>query len=410
MSRWPVQASRVALALIMMLTALLAACQPTGSRVVRVYASFPLRGPQLGGGIVKGIQLAFDGNASRIGHTEVELVILDNGDKNGQWQAELELANVQQAINDSLTVAYLGPMNSGAAKISLPLTNRAGIVQISPSTTWPGLTKPGFAQGEPAIFYPTGRRNFFRTCSTDDAQGPAAASWARDLKFQSFYVLDDGEAYGAGVAALFARRAEQLGLTKAGHQTIDKTAQDFETVLAEIKQARPDVVYFGGAVANKAALIVRQMRSMGISAAFMGPDAIADTSLIDLAGPAADGVYVTWVGAPPDQLTSDLGQSFYAAFKHRYNEEPEAFARPGYDAAQVLIAAMQSLAMQSPAMQSPVIDRASVLAYVSAGTEFEGTVGTFKFDHNGDTSVTLVSGSRVQNGTFQFARLLIERP
>ena len=56
--------------------------------------------PQIGGGIVKGIQLAFDGIASRIGHTEVELVILDNGDKNGQWQAELELANVQQAIDD----------------------------------------------------------------------------------------------------------------------------------------------------------------------------------------------------------------------------------------------------------------------------------------------------------------------
>ena len=111
--------------------------------------------------------------------------------------------------------------------------------------------------------------------------------------------------------------------------------------------------------------------------------------------------YATLVGAPPDRLTSEPGQSFYAAFKQKYNEEPEAFAQPGYDAAQVLIAAMR---------QSPVIDRAGVLAYVSAGTEFEGAVGTFKFDRNGDTSATLVSGSRVQNGTFQFAKLLIERP
>ncbi|HZY41655.1 MAG TPA: branched-chain amino acid ABC transporter substrate-binding protein [Anaerolineae bacterium] len=400
MSRWPVQVSRVALALIMMLTVLLAACQPTGSSVVRVYASFPLRGPKIGGGIVKGIQLAFDGIASHIGKTEVELVILDNGDKNGQWQAELELVNVQQAINDSLTVAYLGPMNSGAAKISLPLTNRAGLVQISPSTTWPGLTKPGFAQGEPAIFYPTGQRNFFRTCSTDDVQGPVAASWARDLKFRSFYVLDDGEAYGAGVAALFARRAEQLGLTNVGHQTIDKTSKDFKAVLTEVKQARPDVVYFGGTVASGAALIVQQMRALGIVAAFMGPDAIVDTSLIDLAGPDADGVYATFVGAPPDQLTSEMGQSFYAAFKQQYNEEPEAFAQFGYDAAQVVIAAMQ---------RASVIDRASLLADVRSGQEFQGTVGTFKFDRNGDTSVTLVSGSRVQNGVFKFSKVLTDR-
>lgn len=392
-----VQSSQVALASIVMLTVLLAMCLPIGSRVARVYASFPLRGPKIGGGIVKGIQLAFDDIESRVGSTQIELVILDDGDESGQWQAERELANVQQAIDDSLTVAYLGPMNSGAAKVSVPLTSRAGIVQISPGATWPGLTKPGFAQGEPAIFYPTGRRNFFRTCATDDVQGSAAADWAHDLKFRSFYVLDDGEAYGASAAALFARRAEQLGLTNAGHQTIDKTAQDFETVLAEVKQTRPDVVYFGGTVANGAALLVRQMRALGIPAAFMGPDAIADPSLIDLAGPAADGVYATWVGAPPEQLTSEPGQSFYAAFKQKYNEAPEAFAQLGYDAAQVLIAAMQSSA----------IDRAGILAYISAGTTFEGTAGTFQFDHNGDTSAILVSGSRVQNGTFQFVKSLI---
>ena len=89
------------------------------------------------------------------------------------------------------------------------------------------------------------------------------AGWARDLKFRSFYVLDDGEAYGASVAALFARRAAQLGLTNTGHQTIDKTAKDFEAVLAEVKQARPDVVYFGGTVATGAALIVKQIERAG---------------------------------------------------------------------------------------------------------------------------------------------------
>ncbi|MBI5565646.1 MAG: branched-chain amino acid ABC transporter substrate-binding protein [Chloroflexi bacterium] len=392
--------SRLCLALIVALTFSLAACQPTGSRVVRVYVSFPLRGPKIGGGIVKGIQLAFDGIESRIGGTEIVLEVRDNGDENGQWQPPMELDNVRQAVADPLAVAYLGPMNSGAAKLSLPITNRAGMIQISPSTTWPGLTKPGFAQGEPAVFYPTGRRNFFRTCSTDDVQGPAAAVWARDLKFRSFYVLDDGETYGAGVSALFARRAEQLGLKNAGHQTIDKTALDFTDVLTQVKQARPDVVYFGGTVANGAALIVEQMRAMGITAAFMGPDAIVDTSLIEDAHGKAEGVYATFVGAPPAQLTSAMGRDFYAAFKAKYNEEPEAFAQLGYDAAQVLIAAMQ---------RSTVIDRAGLLAYVAAADGFEGTVGPFDFDRNGDTTVTLVSGSRVRNGLFEFEKLLIDR-
>lgn len=403
MNRQPAHLSRLmsSLALIVALTLSLGACAPTGSRVVRIYLSFPMSGEaNIGRGIVKGIQLAFDQIESRIGGTEIVLEVRDNGDENGQWQPEKELENVRLAVADPVAVAYLGPMNSGAAKLSLPITNRAGLIQISPSTTWPGLTKPGFAQGEPAIFYPTGRRTFFRTCSTDDVQGPAAAVWAHDLKFRSFYVLDDGEAYGVGVSTLFARRAEQLGLKNSGRQTIDKTALDFTDVLTQVKQARPDVVYFGGTVANGAARLVTQMRELGITAAFMGPDAIVDTSLIDQAQSAAEGVYATFVGAPPAQLTSTLGQEFYAAFKAEYNEEPEAFAQLGYDAARVLITAMQ---------HSSVIDRASVLAFVNGAESFDGTVGTFGFDRSGDTTVTLVSGSRVRNGVFEFEKLLIER-
>lgn len=394
------QTSRIVLALLLMLTVGLVACQPTGTSLVRVYVSFPLRGPRIGGGIVKGIQLAFDEIGSRVGSTQIDLVILDNGDEGGQWQATTEVSNTLKAVDDPLAVAYLGPMNSGAAKLSLPITNRAGMLHISPTTTWPGLTKVGFAQGEPAIFYPTGKRHFFRTCSTDDLQGPAAARWARDLKFRSFYVLDDGEAYGAGVAALFARRAEQIGLTNLGQQTIDKIAKDFSTVLAEVKRADPDVVYFGGTVANGAALVVQQMRAQKIEAAFMGPDAIVDTTLIEIAGADAEGVYATFVGAPPDQLTTELGRKFYADFKQKYGEEPEAYAQSGYDAARVIIAALT---------KSSVIDRASVLAYVASGAEFDGTAGVFSFDRHGDTLITLVSGNVVQNGVFKFTQLLTEQ-
>jgi branched-chain amino acid transport system substrate-binding protein len=136
----------------------------------------------------------------------------------------------------------------------------------------------------------------------------------------------------------------------------------------------------------------------------MGPDAIVDTTLIDKAQGAAEGVYATFVGAPPAQLTSEMGQKFYADFKAKYNEEPEAFAQLGYDAAQVLITAMQA-----SAQQGGVIDRAGILAYVTSAAGFDGTVGPFGFDRNGDTTVTLVSGSRVRNGLFEFEKLLIDR-
>src|SRR5262245_56422281 len=59
----------------------------------------------------------------------------------GYWDAEKELATAKEAVEDKDVMAYIGPYNSGAAKVSMPILNAAGLVQITPSATWPGLTK-----------------------------------------------------------------------------------------------------------------------------------------------------------------------------------------------------------------------------------------------------------------------------
>ena len=57
-------------------------------------------------------------------------------------------------------MAYIGTYNSGAAKIAMPILNRAGLLMISPANTWPGLTKPGKGDpGEPEIYRPSGKLN-----------------------------------------------------------------------------------------------------------------------------------------------------------------------------------------------------------------------------------------------------------
>jgi branched-chain amino acid transport system substrate-binding protein len=386
---------------------LLAACQSGNAKLARVYVSLPLQGPSqdtksIGERIKQGIQLAFDEVDNQVstsaGNIQLDLLIRDDGNEVGQWQPELEAKNAQDASADSSAVAYLGPYNSGAAKKSIPILNRAGLLQISPSATWPGLTKPGFAQGEPGIFYPTGQRTFFRTTPTDDAQAPAAALWARSLGLKTFYVLDDGEAYGAGIANLFARAAQQLALYQSGHQTIDKAATDYRTILQDVKKADPDLVYFGGTAANGASRLLQQMREMGITAAFMGPDGLMDASLIEMAGPAAEGVYVTFVGVPPDRLASDVARKFYENYQKAYNEVPESFAAYGYDAGLAMIAALKN---------APTLDRAGVQAGLQTLPSFEGANGTYVFDRNGDNaSLRTVSGSIVENGAFKFVQTL----
>lgn len=380
-----------------LLAGVLSACSGQKTRL-KIVTSFPMRGIAIGRSIVDAVELALTEVNGQVAGYPVELVKLDDGNETGQWSADLEKANVEQAVADPSVIAYIGPLNSGAAKVSIPIASRAGLLQISPSATWPGLTKVGFEPGEPARFYPTGQRTFYRTCPTDDVQGPAAALWAKALGFRTVYIIDDGEAYGKGLADLFEQRAASAGLQVVGHETIDKTATDFMVTMSNLWRWKPDLVYFGGYTPNGAVPLLNQMRSVkpAITAAFMGADAIVDTAFVQGGGAHAEGVYATLVGVPPSQLTGP-GQAFFQAYQARYNRPPEAFAHYGYDAARVVFQALAA---------APTKDRPGVLKAMATLQTLEGASGPFSFDANGDTTLIIVSGNQVRDGQFNFVQLL----
>ncbi|MFQ5576647.1 MAG: branched-chain amino acid ABC transporter substrate-binding protein [Anaerolineae bacterium] len=372
---------------------------PSPGKVIKIVTSFPMQQVALGQSVVNSVKLALDETDYRIGDYTIQLIVLDGGKADGQWLPEKEAENARLAVNDPQVIAYIGPLNSGAAKVSIPITNQAGLLQISPTNTWPGLTKVGFAPGEPGIFYPTGRRNYFRTAPTDDLQAPAAVNWAQSLGFKTVYILDDGETYGKGLADLFEAFALDSSLHVMGHQTIDKSATDFTPILNQINRQIPnlDLIYFGGYSANGAPALVQQMRRLNMRAGFMGPDAIVDTFFVQEAGPAAEGVYATLVGVPPTQLTEGKGATFVNAYRQMYGIEPEAFSQFAFDATQVVLQAVQ---------QAGDANRARVLQAVEDMGALEGAAGHFQFDKNGDTTLLAVSGNVVRNGAFEFVDTL----
>lgn len=385
------------LGVVMALLPSLAACSLQKNRTIKIVTSFPMQGVELGKSVVNAVQLAVDEKGGEVAGLSIELVVLDDGTETGQWDPELEAANARKAAADPQVVAYIGPLNSGAAKVSIPITNQAGLVHISPTNTWPGLTKVGFAPGEPGIFYPTGRRTYYRTCPTDEYQAPAAARWAESLGFGNVYILDDGEAYGKGLADLFEETAYDLGLEVLGHITIDKMAGDYKNVLEEVAATNPDLVYFGGYTPNGAPTLVRQMRETGMDSSFMGPDAIVDSAFISSAGESAEGVYATLVGVPPSGWTEGAVADFAVRYQERFGAEPEAFSHFAYDAANVVLTAIERAATD---------DRKAILDAMTMLGEVQGVDGYFTFDINGDTTIKTVSGSVVHNGTFEYLETL----
>jgi branched-chain amino acid transport system substrate-binding protein len=314
----------------------------------------------------------------------------------GAWDEAAEASNANKAAADADVMVYIGTFNSGAAKISIPILNQAGLVMISPANTGVGLTKK-FDPGEPEKYYPTGKRNYTRVIPADDLQGAAGANWAKELGAKTVFILDDTEVYGKGLATVFEGKAKEIGLEVLGREGIDGKAADYRALAAKIVDLNPDLVYYGGITQNNAGQLWKDIRGEGYKNRMMGPDGIFEQAFLDAAGAdTAEGTYITFGGVPPEKLEGKAAE-WYTAYKAKFNAEPEAYAVYGYEAANVALAAIDKVCEK---------DRAKILDAVFATKDFQGVLGTWSFDANGDTSLTAMSGQIVKSGKFEFAQAI----
>ncbi|PYM31949.1 MAG: branched chain amino acid ABC transporter substrate-binding protein, partial [Candidatus Rokuibacteriota bacterium] len=123
---------------------------------LRLYTSWPMQGAMLpeGTGMKNGVDLAVSEVGGVVAGYCLEVVGLDDASpQTGKWDGAVEAENANKAIGDPLAIVYIGTYNSGAAKVSIPITNRAHMAQVTPANTYPGLTKKrGAAPGEPDIY------------------------------------------------------------------------------------------------------------------------------------------------------------------------------------------------------------------------------------------------------------------
>lgn len=378
-----------------------------GSNVIKIVSSLPRTGSAKGqtDTIVNGIKMALEEANYKVGQFTIEYADLDDATAaEGKWTPERETANADGSVKDADCMVYIGPYNSGAAKMSMPITNKAGLLMISPAVTWPGMTKPGKGDpGEPGIYRPTGKVNFTRVVPADDLQGPLGADWAKSMGVKKVVVLDDTEVYGKGIATLFKERCSEIGLTVIGNQeSIDVKQNDFRGLMGKIKSGdKPDLIYFGGTSQTKAGQIAKDMVAAGLGdVKLMVPDGCYELAFIQSAG--ADlfktlKAFVTFGGLPPDKLTGK-GKEFVERYKAKYGKLPEGYAIYGYEAGKVALHAIEKAGKK---------DRKAILDAALALKDYEGgALGKWSFDANGDTTSQTMSGSTVVNGDFQFVAQL----
>ncbi len=374
---------------------------------IEIWSSLPRQGSNKAqtDTIVNAIKMAIEEHGGKAGGYTIKFTDKDDSTAaTGKWDEATEIKNANDAVADDKLVAYIGTFNSGAAKLSIPILCGKGIVMISPANTYPGLTKAGKGeQGEPEKYYPNGcTRNYTRVVPADDLQGHAGAVWAAKLGLKNVYVLDDTELYGKGIADVFAKDAPAAGLTILGRDGIDGKATDYKALAEKIKGTNPDLIYFGGITQNNAGQLWRDMKDAMPNVKMMGPDGIFESEWLQAAGQAAEGSYITFGGVPPDQLTGK-GADFVKKFTDKYGK-PEAYTAYGYEAANVILAAIERAAAKNP--KDTLELRKLVLQETFATKDYDGVLGKWSFNAEGDTSLTDMSGQTVTNGEFKFAEVI----
>jgi len=388
--------------------------KPAAAKLIKIYASWPMQGAMIpeGTAMLNAAKMAIEEVKSEVAGYKIELVFLDDASPTtGSWDGQIEAANAQKAIADEAALVYFGTYNSGAAKISMPLTNKANMAQITPANTYPGLTKPNNAPGEPGIYRPTGKVNYFRTHGADDLQGAAGAAWAKCLGFKKVYILDDRQLYGKGIADVFEKRAKELGLEVVGHDGIESVNIDFRALLTKVKASGADLVYFGGLVDSGGPQIIQQMDALGMFKA--GAKIMSEDAMYSDAVPAAvkaeilnGNLYVTFPSPAVDQLPTDVGKNFYKNYKAKYGGDPIGWAVYSYNSMLVILDSIKRAAPKLDAAKTVEEKRIAVLEAMRATKDLPGVAGNITFDANGDPTTYVMSGFLFKDGKYVYQRAI----
>jgi branched-chain amino acid transport system substrate-binding protein len=369
-------------------------------RRVKIVSSLTRSGSSIGQSqsIVNAINMRLKDAAHQVCGLPVVYEDLDGGsEERGSWDAVREEANARYAAAQPDVLAYIGTLDTDAAPYSIPITNGAGpLLQISPCNTYPGLTKP-FGPGEPDKHYPTGRRNYLRVALSDDLQGVFAAQWAAELGARRAFVLHDTEPCGRGVALPFADacRALDVELVEPPVGIVPKQPE-YEALGGTIAASGADLVFYGGIIQNGAGPLWRDVRAAAPGITMMGPDTLFENAFIHDAGTAAEGTLITFGSVPPELLEGP-GRVFYERYVALFGEEPECYAASAYDTTGVILEAIERVGRP---------DRAAITEAAFATRDFDGVLGRWSFDGNGDADLRRGTRLTVRDGDFEALTVL----
>lgn len=297
---------------------------------------------------------------------EIELIGYDNkGDITESVNAFNRLVD-----NDGIDV-FIGAVISSTTLTLAPLAVETEIPMISATATNLEITPVG--------------DNIFRACFIDPYQGIVLAQFAaEELQAKTVGILfNTADDYSTGLADAFKAEFEAAGGTITNFEGYTGGSdKDFKSLLTKVKAEAPDVLFLPDYY-NTVALIAEQAKEVGVESTLIGGDGW--DGVLGVTTEAVEGAYYAAHFAKDDP--AENVQAFITAFKEETGEMPNSFSALGYDAAMIMMEAVESAGST---------DSAAVVEALKA-TSYDGVTGHIEFDADGNP-VKSISIIQVKDG------------
>ena len=287
---------------------------------------------------------------------QIETVVEDS-----QCSPEAAVSAGNKVIDQDGVNYIIGEVCSSASIPLSEVVEAKGIFQMTPTSTNPSVTVNEDGSTKSAVF---------RACFIDPFQGTVAAKFAQEqLGAQTAAVLlDQGNDYVRGLAEFFKEAFEANGGEVVVWETYTAEDQDFSAILTKVKAADPDMLYLPDYYST-VNLIGAQAKEKGIDAIMMGGDGWDSP---DLDTSAVEGGYFTNHYSADDPRPEV--QNFVATYEEEYGATPDALATLAYDAAVILLDAIEEAGEDDPAAVAKALE----------GMTFDVVSGSISYDekHN----------------------------
>ncbi len=331
----------------------------TGIKIYKIGAIIPLTGDgaSYGQGEKNAIELALEEINSKggINGMKVEVIYED-----GKCSGKDATTAANKLINVDNVKIILGGACSGETLAIAPIAEQNKVIVLSAFSSSSDITNAGDF--------------IFRNSPSDVEGGEAIAEMIFNDGYKKVAVLTENKDYSQGVRKVFLQRFKKLGGEIIADEIFEMESKDYRIQLTKIKASKPEAIFFNPQTGLSGGLAVKQAKELLINIPYYGNFAFSSGDALTNAGNALNGF--KFVDTPGLSKNNSKATSFLNKYLSKYSKPPSDYqigAR--YDTVYIIKNAIESCGK---------IDTECIRDYLYAMPEYDGVIGKYEFDKNGD--------------------------